>query len=60
MQGAEVPERCEYDCIMQLFDTACEQCTAYYVYWAEVDNSEMDIDWSEYADITTSEWVEDE
>lgn len=55
----EVPQPCENDCIMSLFDTACEQCTAYYVYWAEVDSSDMDIDWSEYADTDYGEWVED-
>lgn len=55
----EVPEPCDNDCIMQLFDTACEQCTAHYVYWAEVDSSDMDIDWSEYEDILIKELSKD-
>lgn len=59
-QGTEniFPHPCENDCITHLVEP-CEQCTAHYVYWAEVDDSEMDIDWSEYADITTSVWGED-
>lgn len=54
----EVPERCERDCIM-ILEELCEACATHYTYWCEVDDSEMDIDWSEYADITTSEWETD-
>jgi hypothetical protein len=56
---SEVPQPCKADCIMNLKEP-CGDCEAHYQYWAEVDNSEMDIDWSEYADITSSEWEDDE
>lgn len=52
------PHPCEDDCFMILRDPACADCEAWMQYWADVDSSEMDIDWSEYADITTSEWEE--
>lgn len=58
MQDAEIPERCERDCIMILEDP-CESCAAWHAYWSEVDDSEMDIDWSEYEAIVTSEWKYD-
>jgi hypothetical protein len=54
--ATDTPQRCEDDCIMILRDPACADCEAWHAYWSEVDNSEMDIDWSEYADIVSSEW----
>lgn len=59
MSMTEVPQRCEKDCIMILEDP-CVDCEAWHAYWSEVDDSEMDIDWSEYDDIISSEWEEDD
>lgn len=60
IQGTEntYPQPCENECIMQLVDP-CQQCEDHYQYWAEVDNSEMDIDWSEYEDVITRELEKD-
>lgn len=59
-EGNIYPFPCEDDCIMILRDPPCAECEAHYQYWAEVDDSEMDIDWSEYADIDYGEWEDDE
>jgi len=64
MTTNEVPQCCDYGCFNDLqwggVDVVCAQCQAWYDFWCEVDDSEMDIDWSEFEDITTSEWVEDD
>jgi len=55
MQNTEVPQFCGQDCIGNLIDPICADCQAHYDYWCTVDDSEMDIDWSEYSEIVSSE-----
>lgn len=51
--GNEIPDMCENQCLMDLAnDDPCGDCLANYAHWCEVDDSEMDIDWSEYRDLT--------
>lgn len=60
MQAGSTPHPCDYNCFDDFLsgktDDLCTECQGWYDYWCEVDDSEMDIDWSEYDDI--EEWVE--
>lgn len=56
MGDSEIPQFCDQDCIGNLIDPICAECQEHYDYWCAVDDSEMDIDWSEYNDMVTSEW----
>lgn len=60
-QGTEnvYPQQCDNYCLMELAYDPCADCLAHYAYWCEVDDSEMDIDWSEYEDVITRELEKD-
>ena len=58
---SKVPQPCDYYCFDDFLsgktDDLCSECQAYYEYWCEVDDSEMDIDWSEYEELyENGEW----
>lgn len=44
----EIPEMCEVNCFAVLAEDPCGRCEDWLAYWADVDNTEMDIDWDEY------------
>lgn len=51
VMSSEIPQPCENECIMHLVDPPCSQCEAYYIYWAEVDDSELEMDWSQIGEL---------
>jgi len=51
----EIPQQCDEnrcfdDLLSGATDDLCPDCQAWYDHWCSVDDSEMDIDWSEYED----------